>query len=119
VHVKRAWLVICVGLFLIAVLAVWLTSVPNRGWHNALVLSVQDAGWSRYFEVIDSRDPDCILKCSELRNPFKPLSISKGATLRINPRPRGVIYLIDERGRVHNGRIDLIALMATRAAPQK
>ena len=109
---------ICICLLLIGMFIARPTPVPNRGWHSALVVSVHDAGWSGYFEVIDSRDPDCRFKCAELRNPFKPLSISKGAKVQVNMQPRGTIYLVDEQGRVHNGMVMLVELMARRAAPR-
>jgi hypothetical protein len=82
-------------------------------------VAVETRGFLRHFGVIDSYDPDCIVRAVEIRNPFRPLSITKGATVQVAQVPGGHIYLRDEHGREHEGRIVLWALMAKRVPAQK
>ena len=100
-------------------MAVLLFPRPSmRHWHNAEVVAVETRGFLRHFDVIDSYDPDCIVRAVEIRNPLRPLSITKGATVLVQV-PGGHIYLRDEYGREHVGRIVLWALMAKRVPPHK
>jgi len=110
--VKSRWLLL-LGALIGVVLATFLFAKhPTRRWHNAQVLSVEESGLFRYFEIIDSHDPSCILKYLELRNPFRPLSIRKGTIVRVAEGVGPMIYLMDQRGREHKGRLILQGLMA-------
>ena len=95
-------------------LFVWRLSRFNQPHHlreggtAPKVVAVESAGLFRYFEIIDSRDPDCRLKYMEFRNPFRPLSISKGMIVQVahvQVRGGSTVCLIDRRGRQHNGRL--------------
>jgi hypothetical protein len=90
-----------------------------RHWRNAKVVAVETCTFRRHFDVIDSYDPDCIVSAIEFRNPFRPLSITKGATVQIARAPGGHIFLQDEHGREHKGTIVLIGLMAKRVPAQE
>lgn len=85
---------------------------PVRHWHTAEVVSVHETRIFHYYEIIASFDPGFKLTYREFRNPLNPLSISKGATIKVAARPYGNVYLIDERGRVHKGYPVMQALVA-------
>jgi hypothetical protein len=104
----------------VVILAIFLfPSTSVRHWHNARVVAVETKGLVRQFDLIDSYDPDCILRAVEFRNPFRPLSMGRGATVRISQAPGGHIYLKDDHGREHEGRIVLFGLMANHIAAQE
>ena len=83
-----------------------------RQWHTAEVVSVHETRLFHYYEIIASFDPGCRLTYREFRNPLNPLSISVGATIKVVPAAYGVIYVTDERGRMHKGYPVMQALMA-------
>jgi hypothetical protein len=112
------WLLACAALVCVALVALRPVGPPARWWHSAQVVSVESSGLFRYLEIIDSRDPECRLEYREFRNPLWPLSISKGMTVQVaQVQARGgpVVYLVDQRGHQHSGRLILQALMARRA----
>ena len=111
------WLLACAALVCAALAVLIPAAPPARRWHSAQVVSVDSAGFFRYFTIIDSRDPECRLKYIEFRNPFRPLSISKGMTVlvaQVQARGGPIVYLVDQRGRQHDGRLVLQSLMARR-----
>ena len=109
--VKSRWLLLLSALVTVALATFLFAKHPTRRWHDAEVLSVEQLALFRYFEIIDSHDPSCILKYREWRNPFRPLSISKETIVRVAEGGGPTIYLTDQRGREHRGRLILQGLM--------
>lgn len=117
----RFWIVSCLAAALLVGFAGCNVDGRNhpRHWRNAKVVALETRGLLRHFDVIDSYDPDCIVSAVEIRNPFRPLSIKKGATVQVAMLPPGHIYLRDEHGREHDGTILSFALMPKRIPTQK
>jgi len=110
-NVKRLCLLFGLAALITAAFALWPISYSGARWHSATVVTVANSGWARYFETVDSRDPDCRLLYRE-RNPFRPLSLTPGAEIQVAHAPYAGIFVRDQRGRLHKGAMVRQALMA-------